>query len=140
MSSLSRPVRPVRLFRSNGFRFVAPKRSKSSGAGLTKQQFAPLRRIEHSPKYPRAFATKALHPRTIFGTELPLKFGSQPRGQRGAFAARGDCDLQRSAAQHRRIIKIAIWRIVHSVAQHTAVPRLAENRTVKRGGRRRSDY
>jgi len=105
------------------------------------EQYLPLlRRIEHAPQNCGALSAKPLNPRAILRAELPLEFGAQPRGQRRAFAASGDRDLQRAAPHNRRIVEIAIRRIVHGVAQNSAAARLTKNTAMKLGGRCRRNH
>src|SRR3989442_3017061 len=58
-----------------------------------------------------------LEPRLEFRTELALELLPHPLCQRRTPPAGGDCDLQRPAANHRRIVEVAQRRVVHHAAQ-----------------------
>src|SRR6266571_777768 len=72
-----------------------------------------------------------LEPRLEFRTELALELLPHPLRQRRTLPAGGDCDLQRPAANHRRIVEVAQGRVVHHVAQCALLPGEAKDLPMK---------
>src|SRR5947209_7009368 len=91
-------------------------------ADLLAQQASPFGRTRSNrAKFCSQFP-QMLEPRLEFRTELALELLPHPLCQRRTPPAGGDCDLQRPAANHRRIVEVAQRRVVHHVAQCAFLP------------------
>ena len=80
------------------------------------QSLPPRCRINVSRKQLASCVTELLDPFRIFGPKLLFELLAEPLRQRRALACRRDRDLKIAAVDDRRIIKIAVVRIVHRIA------------------------
>src|SRR5579875_1122035 len=63
-------------------------------------------------------------PGAVLGDKLGRDFLLEPLSERGTVALCGDGDLQRPPADNRAIVKVAMGRVVHHIAENSALPRL----------------
>ena len=96
------------------------------------QRLAPLRRNRFREE-PLAERTKLFQPVLIFLLEVPLKPLANSLRERGAVATGRNGDLQRSAAHHRAVVKVAVLWIVDDVAENAEAARLLVDLAVKNG-------